>query len=63
MKKAQKESDKLKCRDCTHCKMESWCDPRRFCLLSMRRINPNAPACIQVSQKLSARERRECLTQ
>ena len=57
-----KELTELKCRDCVHYKLTGWWDMSRMCELSGFPVDKDGPACISVLPKLSARERRECIT-
>lgn len=49
---------KLKCGDCCKCHNTDW--GQHFCDEIGLPIGPEEPACISISPKLSARERREC---
>ena len=53
------ELTKLKCRDCEHCRIFHGVTT---CMLHIIHVAPDSAACICVLPKLSARERRECLT-
>lgn len=58
MGKEQKEITDLKCGDC--CKRHNMGLGQHFCGETGLPIGLDQPACISVSPKLSARERREC---